>query len=300
MDFVDHDAELMLRYASGDMAAFEALYTRHKGPLYRYLLRRVHEPAAASDLFQEVWSRIIESRDRYATRAKFATFLFHIARRCTIDHHRRRRARPPHASAEDFAAIPSEPAGPEHERPDRLAELGEQQSALLAALAALPPEQREAFLLREEGGLAIDEIARLTSVGVETAKSRVRYAVRKLRHALRYAACALLAFAVLLSIGSEPRMRHAGDEAPRFVRTGYPTIDETAHAPGLARRAVGGAGTLYSSDPPPRTQASRTPAGPRAWLDEIGALRKAGRDTQADAEYRRFLSTYPNYAAAGR
>ncbi len=174
----------MLRYGSGDLGAFEALYARQKGPLYRYLLRHVRDEAVASDLFQEVWSKVIAARSRYEVRAKFSTFLFHIAHHCTIDHHRRRLTAPPQAVADDAAATPAEPEVPEHQRPDRLAEISEQRSALLAALAGLPLEQREAFLLREEGGLGVEDIARITGVGVETAKSRLRYAVRKLRQAL--------------------------------------------------------------------------------------------------------------------
>jgi RNA polymerase sigma-70 factor, ECF subfamily len=78
----------------------------------------------------------------------------------------------------------TEPEVPEYQRPDGIAEFAEQQSALLAALGALPPEQREAFLLHEETGLTIEEIARVTDVGLETAKSRLRYAVRKLKKSL--------------------------------------------------------------------------------------------------------------------
>ena len=184
MERVEHDAELMLRYASGDVGAFERLYARHKGPLYRYLLRQVPDPAIASDLFQEVWSRIVAARNRYEVRAKFATFLFKVAHHCTIDHYRRQRALPGEESFDVQSSIETEPASPDHEQPDRIAERGEQQSALLAAIAALPVEQREAFLLREEAGLDVEEIARVTGVGVETAKSRVRYAIRKLRQAL--------------------------------------------------------------------------------------------------------------------
>ncbi|MDE2305378.1 MAG: sigma-70 family RNA polymerase sigma factor [Gammaproteobacteria bacterium] len=184
MDAIDRDGELMLRYGCGDVAAFEKLYERHKGALYRYLLRQVRDPVLASDLFQEVWSRVIAVRNRYEARAKFATFLFHIAHHCTIDQHRRRRTAAAAGGFDPDGPPPPEAEGPEHERPDRIAEYGEQRSALLAALAQLPPEQREAFLLREEGGLGVEEIARITHVGVETAKSRLRYAVRKLRSAL--------------------------------------------------------------------------------------------------------------------
>jgi RNA polymerase sigma-70 factor (ECF subfamily) len=184
MESSDDDVGLMLRYRDGDTAAFGVLYAHYKGPLYRYLLRHVRNAGAAADLFQEVWSHLIATRARYEPRAKFATFLFHIAHNCAIDFFRRnlkmRGALPAHDL--DLAAL--EPEVPEYQRPDRVAEFAEQQSALLAAVAALPHEQREAFLLREETGLSIEEIARVTSVPVETAKSRLRYAIRKLKKSL--------------------------------------------------------------------------------------------------------------------
>ncbi len=184
MECVDYDGQLMLRYGHGDIRAFEALYARHKDGLYRYLLRHVRNAAVASDLFQEVWSRVIAARARYTARAKFTTFLFHIAHNCTIDYHRRQLATPIRFAADTSAEPIGEAAGPDHERPDRRAEYDQQQAALLSALAALPAEQREAFLLREESGLGVEEIAKITSVGVETAKSRLRYAVRKLKRSL--------------------------------------------------------------------------------------------------------------------
>ncbi len=184
MDLVDHDGELMLRYRSGDVGAFEILYARHKGPLYRYLLRHVRHAATANDLFQEVWSRVVAARSRYVATAKFATFLFHIAHNCAVDYHRRLLSTPIQSAGDGPSAALAEPELPEDQRPDRLAEFNERQSALLAALAALPAEQREAFLLHEEGGLNIEEIARVTSVGSETAKSRLRYAVQKLKKSL--------------------------------------------------------------------------------------------------------------------
>jgi RNA polymerase sigma-70 factor (ECF subfamily) len=183
MEPLDEDAQLMSRYRDGDAGAFTALYARHKGPLYRYLLRQVRNAGAAADLFQEVWSRLIANRARYEARAKFATYLFHIAHNCTIDFFRRDRAMSRAARSED-ADAPPEAEVPEYQRPDGIAEYAEQQSALLAALGALPQEQREAFLLHEETGLTIEEIARVTQVGLETAKSRLRYAVRKLKKAL--------------------------------------------------------------------------------------------------------------------
>ena len=183
MHLLDEDAGLMLRYRDGDTAAFSALYAQYKGPLYRYLLRHVRNAGAAADLFQEVWSRLVAMRTRYEPRAKFATFLFHIAHNCAVDFFRRDlnlRSVVPH----DLDSVFLEPEVPEYQRPDKVAEFLEQQSALLAAVAALPQEQREAFLLREETGLSVEEIARVTAVPVETAKSRLRYAIRKLKKSL--------------------------------------------------------------------------------------------------------------------
>jgi RNA polymerase sigma-70 factor, ECF subfamily len=182
---VDENAMLMLRYRDGDADAFLALYARHKGPLYRYLLRHVRNAVVAADLFQEVWSRLVATRSRYEARAKFATYLFHIAHNCTIDFFRRDlRLRQQVGRPDDADAQSPEPEVPEYERPDGIAEFAEQQSALLAAISSLPQEQREAFLLHEETGLTIEEIARVTDVGVETAKSRLRYAIRKLKKTL--------------------------------------------------------------------------------------------------------------------
>src|ERR1700722_18982476 len=183
MEPLDQDAKLMLQYRDGDADAFLALYAHHKGPLYRYLLRQVRNAGAAADLFQEVWSRLIATRARYEARAKFATYLFHIAHNCTMDFFRRDLAMR-RAARSDDADAQAEPEVPEYQRPDGIAEFAEQQSALLAALGALPQEQREAFLLHEETGLTIEEIARVTDVGLETAKSRLRYAIRKLKKSL--------------------------------------------------------------------------------------------------------------------
>ena len=94
------DATLMLRYRDGDVRAFEILYERHKGPLYRYLQRMCRRREVANDLFQEVWSKVIASRERYEVRAQFNTFLFRIAHNCAIDYFRRS-GRPHENAAQD-------------------------------------------------------------------------------------------------------------------------------------------------------------------------------------------------------
>ena len=177
----DDDAALMRAYAAGDMRAFETLYQRHKGPLYRYLVRQSRDRELANDLFQETWSRVVTSRDRYEARAKFQTFLYTIAHNCFIDHCRRSAVRP--SANEDVDAEQLVPA-PMSERPEIQAEHSELRQRYQQALESLPGEQRDAFLLYEESGLSLDAIGSITGVTMETAKSRLRYALAKLRQAL--------------------------------------------------------------------------------------------------------------------
>jgi RNA polymerase sigma-70 factor (ECF subfamily) len=175
------DAELLLAYAAGDARAFDVLYSRHRAPLYRYLVRQCHDRELANDLFQEVWGKVIGQRSRYEARAKFQTFLYTIAYNCFIDHCRRRSVRPKLADEADAELTVPAPAS---DAPDRNAESDELGARLRSAIAALPAEQRDAFLLYEESGLSVEQIAAVTGVGAETAKSRLRYAVTKLRAAL--------------------------------------------------------------------------------------------------------------------
>ena len=182
----DDDAQLMLAYGRGEMRAFETLYSRHRAALYRYLTRQARDTEVANDLFQEVWSRVIVNRVRYEPRAKFRTFLFTLAHNCFIDHCRRSKARPGGANVDDADAADLLPAE-DDVRPDRKLERDEATARYRAALASLPPEQRDVYLLHEESDLSLEEIARVTGVGAETAKSRLRYAVSKLKAALAVA-----------------------------------------------------------------------------------------------------------------
>lgn len=176
------DESLMRRYGRGDVAAFDALYQRHRGPVFRFLFRQVRDRATADELSQEVWIGVIRSRKRYRPTARFTTLLYTIARNRLMDHHRvgerrsRGLGRPADTAPEDLAA-----RGP---GPERILDGDRAVTRLMDLVAALPPEQREAFLLREEAGLDLAEIAEVTGVGPETARSRLRYAVAKLRQGM--------------------------------------------------------------------------------------------------------------------
>ena len=172
------DSALMLRYRDGDTAAFETLYHRHNDALYRYLLRLCGHRDTAEDLFQEVWGKIIKSRASYRASAKFTTFLYRVARNCFIDHLRRNKR---HLS--NFE-LDEEREADRGEQPDVSTERLLARQRLNRALLELPDDQRDTFLLHEEAGLTIEQIAAVTGCTRETAKSRLRYANNKLREAI--------------------------------------------------------------------------------------------------------------------
>ena len=178
---VDPDALLMLAYARGDLAAFEALYARHRGMLYRFLLRSVRDPHRTDELFQETWSRVISARLRYQPQAKFSTWLLQIAHNLMIDGSRRQR---PMAGGDEAEAVLGNLATPEREQPDHALSEFERRRNLQRAIEQLPDEQRTAVLLRLEQELSLEEIAVVTGAGRETVKSRLRYAMNRLREVL--------------------------------------------------------------------------------------------------------------------
>jgi RNA polymerase sigma-70 factor (ECF subfamily) len=133
-----------------------------------------------------VWSRVIVNRARYEPRAKFRTFLFTLAHNCFIDHCRRIKARPTAMGVDDADAADLLPTDAQS-LPEAELERDECTQRYRAALATLPQEQRDVYLLHEESNLSLEEIARVTGVGAETAKSRLRYAVGKLKAAMAVA-----------------------------------------------------------------------------------------------------------------
>jgi len=178
---VDDDATLMLAYARGELAAFDALYERHRGTLYRFLLRSARDPRLAEELFQETWSRVIAARARYTPQAKFSTWLLQIAHNLLVDSHRRKR---PLATGEEAELALMQVASPDQEQPEHVWSEFERRRRLQRAIEDLPEEQRTAVLLRLENELSVEEIAQVTGVGRETAKSRLRYALNRLRDQL--------------------------------------------------------------------------------------------------------------------
>jgi RNA polymerase sigma-70 factor, ECF subfamily len=181
------DEALLRRYAAGEVAAFDLLYGRHELPLWRYILRRSGDRAAADELAQEVWFAVAREATRFRSDGRFRPWLYTMARNRVID-----RAR----TAKWHTSLDVAPAGSEiplveqliDERvrtPEQALESGEQGRAVLAALEQLPPEQRESFILQVDAGLTVEEIAAVTGTRFETAKSRLRYARERLKSLLQ-------------------------------------------------------------------------------------------------------------------
>jgi RNA polymerase sigma-70 factor (ECF subfamily) len=176
------DEELMRRFRAGDGGAFPILVQRHRARVFAFVLRLTQDRARAEDVLQETWLRVVRGASAWQPAARFTTWMYTIARNVWLDGARRDR----HRAAEPLAEEPAD-AGSAWNDPERGAGSAELRPLLEAAIAALPEEQREVFLLRELVGVPFAEIARVTGAPEPTVKSRMRYALEALRAHLRRA-----------------------------------------------------------------------------------------------------------------
>ena len=169
------DEQLMQRYAKGEAKAFDQLYDRHRGPLYRYFNRQVSDAATANDLYQGAWEKIIKSRRKYRPAAPFTAWMYKIAHNHLVDYYRRKSP----ADSTETDTLADDQANPAQDFIK-----GKQREKLRMSIVALPAEQRDTLLLQLETGLKLEDIAMVTGVSRETVKSRLRYAVTKLKQVL--------------------------------------------------------------------------------------------------------------------
>jgi len=178
------DLELVEAYRHGDVGALDRLVARHQDALFGYILNMTGNRTEADDVFQDVWLRAMRSVGSYQDR-NFGGWLMRIARNLVIDRHRRRK---PALSldqedsdgrnlAQTLAAPDTPPAGALADR-----DLGDR---IAAAVASLPVEQKDVFVMRVKAGLSFKEIARIQKVSINTALARMQYALSKLRPLLR-------------------------------------------------------------------------------------------------------------------
>jgi RNA polymerase sigma-70 factor (ECF subfamily) len=184
----------MAAYARGDARAFEQLYARHQAGLYRFVRRLLGSAlhAQTDEVFQDTWLRVVQARARWEPQgATFRTWLYTLAHHRVIDMLRRSGREVSLDAHNDDGDAPWEPetvAWQHWPAPAATASHTEELAfwrrageKLLACLEQLPLPQRSAFLLHHDDGLALDEVASALEVGFETAKTRLRYAMSKLR-----------------------------------------------------------------------------------------------------------------------
>jgi RNA polymerase sigma factor (sigma-70 family) len=174
------DEQLMLQYKGGDASAFEVLYSRYRQPLFRYLQHQTGNAAIAEELFQDIWLNLIRARERYEVTASFKTFIYRMSHNRLIDYYRKNKHGIPTSYDEQDPLLNSEQKN-NPVTPQRKVEGMQQLEQLMTAIDMLPEAQREAFLLKENTGLSVEEIAEITNTKPETAKSRIRYALKKIR-----------------------------------------------------------------------------------------------------------------------
>jgi RNA polymerase sigma-70 factor (ECF subfamily) len=163
----------MRRFQRGDARAFPELVRRHRAAVFAFVLRWTQDRARAEDILQETWLKVVRASNDWSPRARFATWLYTIARNACVDGARRERARA--AEPLDSERVSTEG----HDRARR--RVVELRPVLEAAISALPESQREVFLLREMAGIPFHQIARMTGAPEPTVKSRMRYALEALR-----------------------------------------------------------------------------------------------------------------------
>jgi RNA polymerase sigma-70 factor (ECF subfamily) len=184
------DEALMIRFQSGDRAAFTFLVKRHQGPLFNFALRHLRTQPGAEEVVQDAFVRVVQNAADFKHEARFSTWLYTIARNLCIDQLRKRALRRHPSLDESKRSEDSdgptlgEQTADSRANVERAAVSGEIRERVLAAVDELPEEQREVFLMREVSNLPFKEIAEIVGVPENTVKSRMRYALERLQAAL--------------------------------------------------------------------------------------------------------------------
>jgi RNA polymerase sigma-70 factor (ECF subfamily) len=193
------DEALMLAYGKGQASAFDSLYQRHKQVVFRFFVKQDLSLAIAEDLCHDTWLKIINAREKYQPQALFRTYLFTIARNTLLDHYKKKSTQKEEnhtnnytdndsgneesnipVNQNDLSATLVTPSVCKQQQKEQL------HLALSLNIAALPIAQREVFLLKQESGFSIEQIAHITAQHQEKVKSSWRYALKRLRKGLQH------------------------------------------------------------------------------------------------------------------
>lgn len=176
----------MEAYACGNNEAFTQLYSKHELAVYRYLFNGCKDESSASELFQDIWLRVVKARASYDPAVPFRAWLFTIARNRLTDHYRQQSRK----QTTELSSLSEHPIDQDIWRgaaltPEQIAAISQDNNTLRNALHCLPEAQREAVMLKHIAGMDLTEIAHVQGEGTQTVKSRLRYAMVKLRQNLK-------------------------------------------------------------------------------------------------------------------
>lgn len=172
------DSELMARVRDGELEQLSELFERHQRRLFGFFLRLAGDRAAAEDLVQEVFVRMLKYRHTFKSEADFTPWMFGVARNAAVDHYR---SRPREQQEPENVPEPAAPLVDPVERLDRR----QRTATLQAALHRLPEEKRELLLLARFGEMKYESIGELLGISVGAVKVRVHRAMKELREAYR-------------------------------------------------------------------------------------------------------------------
>ena len=183
------DNELYALFLEGDQEAMRVIVQRNSPRLYSFLYRMVEDPASCEEMVQEVFLKLVRARPDFSTGTKVSTYLFSVARNLAIDElrkmkHRRHLSLDQEAGGDDARTLQDRISNGKRGT-ERAAMDSELKVKIDQAIAVLPAEQKEVFCMREIEGLGFAEIADVLGCSENTAKSRMRYALEKLRTHLK-------------------------------------------------------------------------------------------------------------------
>ncbi len=195
MESKDVDLQLIERIKNGDQAAFGLLLGKYQKRAYYFCLHLVSQPEDAKDLAQEGFIRVFKNIHTFRGIASFQTWFYQILLNLCRSYHRH------HYLVNRFTFNFSQVAGEDEDQertlensipdpssegdPQRLIDNGDLKRLMDKALAALPRQQKEIFILKHFEELKIGEISGITGLAEGTIKTHLFRAVQKLQAALK-------------------------------------------------------------------------------------------------------------------
>ncbi|MCG3174484.1 MAG: ECF RNA polymerase sigma factor SigW [Myxococcota bacterium] len=182
----ESDEQLFERYRRGEVKAFETLYERHKRAVFRFACRYLGSEGLAEDVMQDVFIKIVRNAAAWEGRSSFTTWMYAITRNQCLDE-QRKLAHRRHASLD--APADGDPEGrtlheltaDQQPGAERDSSAREAMERVRQAIANLPEEQREVFVLRQTANIKFKDIAAMLDIPENTVKSRMRYALESIR-----------------------------------------------------------------------------------------------------------------------